>query len=945
MVRSAFPKIAVLLALGAATAHASDRPTQFRKRHTIVLAAKEGERIAVKVTCVSASSGYVDSAGYLVLNPFGRKIEQGEASVGKSETVSFVARTAGPHVLDVDPGMNAFTIEPSTAAWAVDLSEKRQLNLIAQARNVYFWVPRGVASFTFKMQGEPGRVKVCDGEGRVVCAKSLPLYEQVEILISVPKGQGGCAWHLELDLREDQGIVFPPAIPPYVAERPLTEATLEDFRGGRGLTRFDLQVVPSGGLTLDARPNAAHRVQSGDGLALAFSSSGQLADVRADGNTAWLSGIAPLGGFFIKDVAAGPDLVAVRSKFEETTDGLRQTGQFPGTDISLEATLSVKPDHIAVSGAIEDTTGKDRAVSLYFALPVAGTGKQWWDTIDDVRTIDGKSEYGHYSAARFGANGKSSVYPFGCVGGLALGIPLNRPCINRIAFSSAAQQLYTVFDFALTPATTKFPQRASFSFVIYRHDAWWGLRGAAKKYYGIFGDLIEKRMKRDGGWVCWGDTRNIEPIADLGFLYHWGPGGAPAVAYDDKTDIYSFLYNDSVRFFSDLDTFPKKPGTEACTKVFNEYLNTPDPRSFVLSRPTKATGRRRYEGLERKWGREQAEAYLKQCVAAVRRSAARDKEGNFIVGYVINRKDWGPPNWWTGRLFCNPDPDLPDGYGQFLLNEVIGRTFRDYREQGGELDGVGLDNYFTNARYPNYRREHFAYVDYPLTFSQWDLRPVQVGDFALYEWVDALAARMRSQGKFVMANMGVFPFPFAAHPLDMHGYEWNIERVAPTARLLAYHKPVVTLPVRDQHYTEAWIRKHVRFGFLPGGYASGSRFGKKSKLRTVYRKYVPVIRALASAGWEPITHATVDVESIRLERFGGDGGRSVYFTVHNGSDDVVVCSVRVGRAASDLTEKAIKPSVLLCGEVRHARTDADEITVALTIPAQSTSVLTFGGER
>ena len=939
MSRPIAARLALALALVAPSIQGADAPTRFRKRHTIVLCAKAGEDVSATVRCVSASRGYPHNAAYIVLDPFGRLIAKGSASVGESRAIGFSPKTTGPYTIDVDPGMNAFCIEPNTRDWAVDISEGRQLNVIAHVRDVYFWVPQGVKSFTLRMSGEPGEATVCDGSGRVVRTQALPLYTRVEIALDVPAGQSGCAWRLKLDLQEDMAIVFPAAIPPYVAERPITEAMLEDLQGGRGLTRFDLQVTPSGALKQAAPGEAVHRIRTSDGLGLAFNSSGQIARVQLDGKTVKPTDGTPLTGFFIRDVAAGPDLVPARAKIEEVGHGLRQTGAFPATDIHLAATLTAKSDHVAVSGRIEDASGRDRAVSLYFALPVAARGTAWWDTIDEVRTIGSRSDYGYYSAARVGANGKSSVYPFAGAAGLALGIPLDRPCINRIAYNGATEQLYTVFDFALTPATRKFPQRASFRFVVYRHDPLWGLRSAAKKYYGIFPRLVEKRMKRDGGWVCWGDTKRIEPLSDFGFLYHWGPGGASAVAHDDKIGIYSFLYNDSVRFFADLGTFPKKPDGAACTKVFEDYLRAPDPRAFVLSRPAKATGRRRYESLERGRGREQATACLRACVDAVGVSAAHNRDGGFIVGYVINRKDWGPPNWWTGRLFCNPDPDIPGGYGQFLFNEVIGRTFTDYRNSGGELDGVGLDNYFTYSRYPNFRREHFAHVDYPLTFPTAEFRPVQVGDFALYEWVEALAAKLRGQGKFIMANMGVCPFPFAAYLLDMHGYEWNIERVAHTARVLAYHKPVVTLPVKPDHYTESWIRKHVRFGIHPGGYGRGDRFEKGGELRRIYKRYVPVIRDLAQAGWEPVTWATTDTSNVRIERFGTEGQPLLYFTVDNANDRETTCDIRVDTHALRCRPGALRIATRLCGRVVSTARKGDTMSVALLVPAKCTSVL------
>jgi hypothetical protein len=155
---------AVLLSLPGAL-FSADGPTHFRKQHAIVLYAAKGENVSAEIECLPASSGYPDSATYNALDPFGRLIERGVVPVKEKRVVSFTAETTGPHMIDVNPGMNAFTIQPSTELWAVDISDRRRLNIIGHARDLYFWVPKGTKSFTLKMQGEPGKVTCATAEG------------------------------------------------------------------------------------------------------------------------------------------------------------------------------------------------------------------------------------------------------------------------------------------------------------------------------------------------------------------------------------------------------------------------------------------------------------------------------------------------------------------------------------------------------------------------------------------------------------------------------------------------------------------------------------------------------------------------------------------------------------------------------------------------------------
>jgi hypothetical protein len=48
----------------------------------------------------------------------------------------------------------------------------------------------------------------------------------------------------------------------------------------------------------------------------------------------------------------------------------------------------------------------------------------------------------------------------------------------------------------------------------------------------------------------------------------------------------------------------------------------------------------------------------------------------------------------------------------------------------------------------------------------------------------------------------------------------------------------------------------------------------------IYDLYIPIIKRLSAAGWEPVTHARVAQEGVRIERFGPQEG-VVYFTLLN----------------------------------------------------------------
>ncbi len=70
--------------------------------------------------------------------------------------------------------------------------------------------------------------------------------------------------------------------------------------------------------------------------------------------------------------------------------------------------------------------------------------------------------------------------------------------------------------------------------------------------------------------------------------------------------------------------------------------------------------------------------------------------------------------------------------------------------------------------------------------------------------------------------------------------------------------------------------------------------------RLLFKRYIPLIKRVAEAGWEPIPHTTSDNEHVYVERFGPDGTGNVYFTFLNDSDEPQTATIRIARAPLDL---------------------------------------------
>jgi hypothetical protein len=86
---------------------------------------------------------------------------------------------------------------------------------------------------------------------------------------------------------------------------------------------------------------------------------------------------------------------------------------------------------------------------------------------------------------------------------------------------------------------------------------------------------------------------------------------------------------------------------------------------------------------------------------------------------------------------------------------------------------------------------------------------------------------------------------------------------------------------------EKYMKRCLAYGMYPGFFshnASQGHYFSRPELyerdRDLFKKYVPLCRLVAEAGFEPITHARSNDKQIYVERFG-----SRYLTVFNDSSE------------------------------------------------------------
>ncbi|MCX7008081.1 MAG: hypothetical protein NTY53_12685, partial [Kiritimatiellaeota bacterium] len=139
---------------------------------------------------------------------------------------------------------------------------------------------------------------------------------------------------------------------------------------------------------------------------------------------------APVEGFQVRDVAAGSDFVRLDREALGLNLEAKQSGEF------IEATL-------------HNTTGKDRAITLVYAVPVSGDGWRWLAGPDKGEaTMAGReSMVTHGTPAGMG---RLSRWPFAAISdgkhGAALGIDMEQPAFFRVGYNAGTHELFLAFD-------------------------------------------------------------------------------------------------------------------------------------------------------------------------------------------------------------------------------------------------------------------------------------------------------------------------------------------------------------------------------------------------------------------------------------------------------------------------------------------------------------------
>ena len=496
-----------------------------------------------------------------------------------------------------------------------------------------------------------------------------------------------------------------------------------------------------------------------------------------------------------------------------------------------------------VSARIADRSGKDRALSLVYAIPLPEGDLVWWDDPRTSRRMDADS--GEQSVVRVsGAGaGEHSIWPLGAVTagdrGIALAIDPETPAHYRIGLSPKLRILYFVCDLGLAPERNASEIRLA----VYPFKAGDGFRGAFARYMSAFPAAFESRIPKHGGWFAFDKMSEVPDVGDFGIQFK---EHVNETEWDDAHGVYTFRYYEPGTWWMDIGARAgrKTPTYAECLAQAKALLGRGHSwaKAWETSGYLAADGRPMCETCDRNW-----------CHGAV----------------------------WS----MNSAPGIAGGDYSFKQSEA------DYAKNYAEPFPKGIDGEYVDSAHMwmtaalDYDRRHFAAMRTPLTYAPQSRRVAIYKGLICQEYCAETARRLRKLGRFLFANTDVEHWSWLVPQLDVIGTEVNFFTAGEWKplghadllfrRAICAKKPFAMFQTFDpKNYTQEMAERYFRVSLAYGMFPSFEPILFKhpdirDRDRPLFRKYMPLCRELSEAGWRPLNAlAACEDPDILVEQFG-----------------------------------------------------------------------------
>jgi len=595
---------------------------------------------------------------------------------------------------------------------------------------------------------------------------------------------------------------------------------------------------------------------------------------------------------------------------------VRVTPGKPVGDVTVKVEEAARGGVRFFTARVTTTAEAPKLLTLYGVVPIDAVGGAFHRDILRSDTIDGRTSYADVVPVSAGATGTITRYPLvavtprGAEWSQVLAVPMDQPVVTRLAYQAGTKALTVAFDFALDRRVHRFPGTITLKWATYRVPAPWGFRAAYRRYQELFAASFVKRVPTEGVWMPFYDIAKVEGAADFGFGFKEGTNN---VAYDEAHGVLTFRYV--------------------------------EPQSHWLRMPNDAP--RTNEGVLKALS-QRIGAGDKRALATLS-SGIWDQSGSY--SFSIRNTPW-----CNGAVFVlNPDPALGAATTKARQNYDPRLASGQYA-QG--LDGEYLDSLEGWNDTLNFRDEHLEESSVPLTFDRATKKPCLLTAFSVYAYTRYVAGHVHRRGRLLMANSTPHRFGFLCHFLDLAGTETNWKRGGtfsfdPAVRM-AYRrafmgsKPYVFLQntswegwTKDD--SENFMKWCLHWGMYPGFFspdASSRHYfstpERYNRDRDLFKRYVPLVRRVSQAGWQPVTLARAGVADVFVERWGRPEEGTCYLTVFNSGKKPQQVSLRL---EGELARQSKARDLLSNRTISVAVTKPGEAFLKVAVEARGIAVL------
>jgi hypothetical protein len=313
---------------------------------------------------------------------------------------------------------------------------------------------------------------------------------------------------------------------------------------------------------------------------------------------------------------------------------------------------------------------------------------------------------------------------------------------------------------------------------------------------------------------------------------------------------------------------------------------------------------------------------------AVLNSGTQDENGHYNL-------EFRNEPWANGAVFVmdtNPElaatPERPTrAYLDYNTDMAMKMYGTEAKRTRGDQDGEYLDSLEGWSDVQDYRPSDIAANPYPLPFDTDSRRPVLPQWYSTHTFARFLRDDLHNRGKLLMANSVPIRFSVFAPLFDVMGIEvnwlgsngeWQPEGddILSMRRTLSATKPYLLLMNTNfdkfsSPMVEKYFQRSLFYAIFPSMFSADAAthpYWESPALydrdRPLFRKYIPVIRKLSAAGWEPVTQAKSSSASVYVERYGKH-----LFTVLNDTRQPATATLTIDQAALGLSA-ALPPTIV-----------------------------------